>query len=247
MKKQLIFLLISGFGAGILPAQQPDAREILNRIDKNMTSENRVFTSRMIIYGARNSRTLELKTWTSGESKSFSEYLSPPREKGTKMLKLDKQLWIYSPATDRIIQISGHMLRQSVMGSDLSYEDLMEDARLSEKYEATLAGEETLDDRPCWVLELRALSPDINYQMRKLWVDKSRYIPLKEELFAKSGKLLKRTTLSQVENIGGRWFPRKIEFRDMLKEGKGTEFIIDDIRFNVEIPDYIFSKANLKK
>jgi len=247
MKKQLIFLLISGFGAGILPAQQPDAREILNRIDKNMTSENRVFTSRMIIYGARNSRTLELKTWTSGESKSFSEYLSPPREKGTKMLKLDKQLWIYSPATDRIIQISGHMLRQSVMGSDLSYEDLMEDARLSEKYEATLAGEETLDGRPCWVLELRALSPDINYQMRKLWVDKSRYIPLKEELFAKSGKLLKRTTLSQVENIGGRWFPRKIEFRDMLKEGKGTEFIIDDIRFNVEIPEYIFSKANLKK
>jgi len=247
MKTTTIFLLISTLVAGISRAQKPDAREILNRIDKNMASENRVFTSRMIIYGARNSRTLELKTWTSGESKSFSEYLSPPREKGTKMLKLDKQLWIYSPATDRIIQISGHMLRQSVMGSDLSYEDLMEDARLSEKYEATILGEETLDDRPCWVLELNALSPDMSYQIRKLWVDKVRFIPLKEELYAKSGKLLKRTTLSQVENIGGRWFPRKIEFRDMLKEGKGTEFIIDDIRFDVQIPDYIFSKANLKK
>lgn len=247
MKTTTIFLLISTLVAGISRAQKPDAREILNRIDKNMVSENRVFTSRMIIYGARNSRTLELKTWTSGESKSFSEYLSPPREKGTKMLKLDKQLWIYSPATDRIIQISGHMLRQSVMGSDLSYEDLMEDARLSEKYEATILGEETLDDRPCWVLELNALSPDMSYQIRKLWVDKVRFIPLKEELYAKSGKLLKRTTLSQVENIGGRWFPRKIEFRDMLKEGKGTEFIIDDIRFDVQIPDYIFSKANLKK
>ncbi|MGB9747273.1 MAG: outer membrane lipoprotein-sorting protein [Bacteroidales bacterium] len=247
MKTTTIFLLISTLVSGISRAQKPDAREILNRIDKNMASENRVFTSRMIIYGARNSRTLELKTWTSGESKSFSEYLSPPREKGTKMLKLDKQLWIYSPATDRIIQISGHMLRQSVMGSDLSYEDLMEDARLSEKYEATILGEETLDDRPCWVLELNALSPDMSYQIRKLWVDKVRFIPLKEELYAKSGKLLKRTTLSQVENIGGRWFPRKIEFRDMLKEGKGTEFIIDDIRFDVQIPDYIFSKANLKK
>jgi outer membrane lipoprotein-sorting protein len=133
------------------------------------------------------------------------------------------------------------------MGSDLSYEDLMEDARLSEKYEATILGEETLNDRPCWVLELNALSPDMSYQIRKLWVDKVRFIPLKEELYAKSGKLLKRTTLSQVENIGGRWFPRKIEFRDMLKEGKGTEFIIDDIRFDVQIPDYIFSKANLKK
>ena len=46
----------------------------------------------------------------SGEFKNFTEYLSPEREKGTKMLKLDDRLWIYSPTTDRIIQISGHLL-----------------------------------------------------------------------------------------------------------------------------------------
>jgi len=32
-----------------------------------------------------------------------------------------------------------------------------------------------------------------------------------------------------------------------LKEGEGTEFIIEDIQFNAEIPDYILSKASLKK
>jgi hypothetical protein len=36
------------------------------------------------------------------------------------MLKLGDQLWTFSPSTDRTIQIAGHMLRQSVMGSDMS-------------------------------------------------------------------------------------------------------------------------------
>lgn len=47
-----------------------------------------------------------------GDHKGYTEYLAPAREKGTKMLKLENQLWIYSPATDRTIQIAGHMLRQ---------------------------------------------------------------------------------------------------------------------------------------
>ena len=80
-----------------------------------------------------------------------------------------------------------------------------------------------------------------------MWVDKERSVPIKEELYAKGGKMLKRTTLTQVENMQGRWFPKKIVFKDMLKEGEGTEFIIEDISFNQKIPDYIFSKASLKK
>ena len=76
---------------------------------------------------------------------------------------------------------------------------------------------------------------------------KSGNIPLKEEMYAKSGTLLKRSELSNVENINGRWYPKKIVFKDMLKDGEGTEFIIGNIQFNAAIPEYIFSKANLKK
>ena len=97
------------------------------------------------------------------------------------------------------------------------------------------------------VLKLTAFDPEIAYQVRKLWVDRERYIPLKEELYAKSGTLLKRTELSDVVNLNGRWFPKKIVFKDMLKDGAGTEFIIEDIQFNAVIPDYVFSKASLKK
>jgi outer membrane lipoprotein-sorting protein len=243
--RAMISLLLMGFITA--NAQNPDGKEILRRIDQNMSSENRIFTSRMIIHGQRNNRTVESKTWTLGENKSYTEYLFPARDQGTKMLKLEDQLWIYSPSTDRIIQIAGHMLRQSVMGSDMSYEDLMEDNRLSNHYNAEVTGTEEVGNRICWIVTLTSFDPAMAYQIRKLWVDQERNIPLREELFAKSGSLLKRTEMSNVESIHGRWFPKRIVFKDVLKEGEGTEFLILEIQFNAVIPDYVFSKASLKK
>jgi outer membrane lipoprotein-sorting protein len=245
MRMVIFLLLIITFPAVF--GQTPDGKEILEKIDRNMSSDNRVFSSRMVIHGRRSVRTVESRTWTSGENKSFTEYVYPVREQGTKMLKLENQLWIYSPSSDRIIQIAGHMLRQSLMGSDLSYEDLMEDKSLTKHYNAEVTGSEKIGDRLCWVVKLTAFDPEVAYQGIRLWVDQQRNVPLKEEMYAKSGTLLKRTELSDVVNLNGRWFPKKIVFKDVLKEGEGTEFIMDDIKFNVTIPDYIFSKANLKK
>jgi outer membrane lipoprotein-sorting protein len=237
------------FATAALPLQaQPAANEILERIDRNLSSENRVFESSMTIHGRRNSRTITSKTYAVGDKRSFTEYLSPPREEGTKMLKLEEQLWIYSPSTDRTIQISGHMLRQSVMGSDLSYEDMMDDRKLTETYKAEVVGTEEIGGRGCWILQLTGKVDDLAYASRRLWVDTERYVPLKEELFARSGKLLKRSEMSDVEQIEGRWFPRTVFYKDMLKQGsEGTGFRITEIQFDTDIPEYLFSKAALKQ
>jgi outer membrane lipoprotein-sorting protein len=244
MKYLTIIILFSGV---TLNAQNPSAREIIERVDRNMAADSRIFTSKMIIYGTRNTRTIESKSWSKGEKQSFTEYISPPREQGTKMLKLENQLWIFSPSTDRIIQISGHMLRQSVMGSDLSYEDMMEDAHLLNHYTGVVEKEDRFTDRTCWVISLTANTAEVAYQLQKVWINKERFIPLKKELYAKSGTLLKKMELSDVIQIQGRWFPKKILFKDVLKEGNGTEFLIGDIQFNAPIPEYILSKASLKK
>lgn len=223
------------------------AEQILNKIDDNMSSDNQVAKTTMIIHGKRNSRTLTAIGYSVGDKKSFTEYLSPAREQGTKMLKLENQLWIYSPSTDRTIQISGHMLRQSVMGSDLSYEDMMDDRKLTEMYDSKIVGEEEIDGIKTKILELTAKVEDVAYHSRKIWVDPEKYVPLKEELFAKSGQLLKQTKLSDVKKIDGRWYPTKMIYKDMLKQGDGTEFIVDEIKFNQDIPEYIFTKAALKQ
>ncbi|MCK4407105.1 MAG: outer membrane lipoprotein-sorting protein [Bacteroidales bacterium] len=228
-----------------LNAQTAD--EILEKTDLNMSAENRIIESSMTIHGKRNSRTMTSISYSVGDKQSFTEYLTPAREKGTKMLKLEDKLWIYSPSTDRTIQISGHMLRQSVMGSDFSYEDMMEDRELTDVYTATKVGEEEIDGRKTFVLELVAKVDDVSYHSRKMWIDTEHFVPLKEELIAKSGQLLKRTSLSDVQEIQGRWFPMKMIYKDMLKSGKGTELHITSIKFNQEIPEYIFTKAALKQ
>lgn len=242
--KTILFALFSSL---LLINSAPDANEIMRRVDQNMSSRNRIVESQMIIHSRRGSRTVSARSWSEGDDRSLTEYLSPAREAGTKMLKLEDQLWIYSPSSDRIIQISGHMLRQSVMGSDLSYEDMMEDRELTEVYNAVVSGEEMYQGRNCYVLTLTAKVEDVSYYSRKTWIDTERYVPLKEELFAKSGQMLKKTELSEVEKVDGRWFPKKLVYKDMLKDGDGTEFIMTDIQFDQDIPEHIFTKASLKK
>lgn len=243
----LILLMLLHWTPLLNGQQQPTAMELLQALDENMVAENRITVSTMIIHGRRGSRSIQSKSWTQGSEKSYTEYLAPARERGTKMLKVGDQLWTYSPATDRIIQIAGHMLRQSVMGSDLSYEDMMEDQTLSEMYTPEIVGSETVEERDCWILELTAKTPGITYHSRRAWIDKERNIALKETRYAASGKLLKEALVQEVFQVEGRWYPKRMTFKDMLSTGEGTEFIVDSIEFNAEIPDYIFTKAVLRR
>jgi outer membrane lipoprotein-sorting protein len=242
--KTSIYLILLSFST--LLFAQPSGKELMALIDKNLAAKTQIMTAKMVIGGARGTRTIEFSSWSEEDKRAFTEYTNPAREKGTKMLKLEDKLWIFSPSTDRIIQITGQMLRQSVMGSDLSYEDMMNNSDLTSHYNASVTGGDTAQNRKCWILQLNAINEDEAYQVRKLWVDQERYVPLREELYAKSGKLLKRIQLSEVKRIQGRWYPMKIVYKDMLKTGDGTIFEIGTLKLDELIPENTFSKASLK-
>ncbi len=226
----------------------PTAKELIAAIDANLTAKTSIVTSRMVVHGRRSSRTITSKSWVEGTDKAFTEYLAPPREAGTKMLKLGDQLWTYSPQTDRIIQISGHMLRQSLMGSDLSYQDMMEDQSLEDVYDGVVEGSELLNGRDSWVMILTAKQEGLSYHKRKAWIDKEWLLPMREELFAKAGKLLKSSYAEEVMQVEGRWYPKVWVFKDELKKSsKGTEWIIDEITFDQPISESRFAKAALRK
>jgi len=246
----MIKILISILSFAFLLGQSNDmsVQDIIRAMDENLNAKSRVLTSKMVVHGRRTSRTIESKNWVIGIDLAFTEYLSPPREKGTKMLKLGDKLWTYSPQTDRVIQISGHMLRQSVMGSDMSYNDMMEDRPLIELYEATLEGSEEIDGRSHWIMLLETKVKGLSYPKRRAWIDKEYLLPTKEELYAKSGKLLKTSTMDGIKKVQGRWFPSRFIYKDELKRNsKGTEWIIDEIAFDIDIHESRFSKALLRK
>ena len=247
MKNGLILFFLS-YSFLFTQSDQMSADDIMKAMDQNLNAESRIITSKMVVKGRRNNRTIESKNWVVGTELAFTEYLSPPREAGTKMLKIGEKLYTYSPQTDRVIQISGHMLRQSVMGSDMSYNDMMEDRPIEELYSATIEGSTMLDGRDHWIMVLDAKVKGLSYPKRRSWVDKEYLLPKKEELYAKSGKLLKTASLEGIKKIEGRWFPSKFVYKDELKRNsRGTEWIIDNIQFNKKIPDSRFSKALLRK
>jgi outer membrane lipoprotein-sorting protein len=248
MRKNLIIIVMNLlFGSSIF-GQAPSGAEILKLVDKNLVFDKAQTVTTMIIHGRSGTRTIKSKNWIEGKDKAFVEYTDPPREQGKKMLKLGDQLWNYVPEpTDRIITISGHLLRQSVMGSDLSYEDITENKKLIDMYNAKVTGSEKINGRDCYVLDLTAKVDDINYYSRKVWVDKERWLPLKEERYAKGGKPLKRTEILEVFRVENRWYPKRILYHDLLQTGDGTEYIIESINTHVNIPESQFTKAALKK
>lgn len=114
-------------------------------------------------------------------------------------------------------------------------------------YTAKVTGAESYAGCGVWVLELSAKIPNAAYETRKIWVDAERFITLKEQLFAKSGTLLKQIDVREVMQSEGRWLQKSALFKDVLKDGDGTELLIESISFDEKITEYIFSKAALRK
>jgi len=95
----------------------------------------------------------------------------------------------------------------------------------------------------------KKIKPHLNLTQTQIAgdIDKELGVSLKEERFAKSGKLLKTFTVVDVSRIQNRWIPTHVIFKDELKSGKGTEFFLESIELNADIPEHIFTKASLRK
>jgi outer membrane lipoprotein-sorting protein len=240
----LIFILIIG---GILPVAfgALTAEEIIKRRDDNEYYDSAMAEAEMVIIN-RNRRIV--KTMTSyGQGDNGLVIFTNPRDRGTKFLKRGDDLWMFFPDAEDLVKISGHMLNQGIMGSDFSYQDIMEADKLTELYQFELVGEEEFDGRPCYVLEGTAVpGKEVSYYRRKTWIDQERFVGLKEELYARSGRLLKVATVTRVEKIEDRWYPMEVVMEDKLRKDTRTEFIIKKIEFNPEIPEGTFTLENLR-
>lgn len=238
------FILLPKGSAG----QELTAEAILARIDDNMVFETAYSEIDMIITIGRRVIKKELISYTEGTKNSFIEFLSPARDRGTKMLKTDKALKVYFPSAERVMRLSGHMLKQSMMGSDFSYEDMTENAEeLKKEYKVKLLGEETFNDIPCYVLELESRDESRTYFFRKVWVDKEKFIGHKVEFFAKSGKLLKVMTVGNIQSFRNRYYPTRVTMADKLRENSKTEMVIKTIEFDIAIPEGTFTERNLMR
>jgi hypothetical protein len=95
-------------------------------------------------------------------------------------------------------------------------------------------------------LDLTAKGRYRAYDSGKVRVERLRSLILKNRC-AKVGKLLKTRGLREPMEVQNHWIAKSILYKDVMKEGGGTEFFVVSIVLNASIPDCIFSKAALKK
>ena len=239
-------MVMLNFMLGLAQAA-PTTDEILAAVDKNMTHDTRSSELRMMVEGGRRVKQYEMQSYSRGKGETALLFLSPSREKGTKMLKRGDSLWMYLPSVEKTQKISGHMLRQGLMGSDLSYEDLLQSTTLTELYEAKMLDQEEQNGRLCYRIELKAIDEGIAYPKRISWVDVEHLVPVKEDLYALSGMLLKTWTMSDVEQIEGRMFPTKIVVEDKLQQSSVTTLEFINVQFSIELEEEVFSQRWLER
>jgi outer membrane lipoprotein-sorting protein len=232
--------------AASLGAAVPSAAELLARVDANEVYTSIIYDGEMIVeyQGKRFLKTL--KASTKGSANAFFEFTNP-EDRGTKYLKLEGRLYVYSPDAEEVMLISGHLLKESMMGSDLSYEDTIDNEKLSARYTPALAGREEVGGRTAWVLELSAKKRTESYPKQKLWIDVENGDLLRSEQYALSGAKLKEYRLIRAEKIGDRRFPVESEMRDLLRKGSKTTFKMRNVQLDTAIPDSVFSMRNLER
>jgi len=239
----IVLIMVSSLMMAV--AVEMTAEEIINMRDDNEYFDTAQMDADMIIVSGSRKITKTMTALTDKKN-SLAEFTNS-QDRGTKFLKIEGDLWMFFPDAEEIIKISGHMLNQGMMGSDFSYQDLMESDKLTDLYDFKIIKEEELDGRPCYVLEgIARKGVKVSYYRRVSWIDKERFIGLKEELYAESGRILKETKVNKIEEIEGRWIAVDSVMENKLRKDTYTQFILIQINFNPEIPEKTFSLQNLR-
>jgi len=242
MRRLLLFaLLLAG------PAFAMTAEEIIQAVDANMVYDTLTAVAKMeIVTPEGDTRTKLMTIIARGADDALIEVTYPQREAGTRQLRLGDELWLYIPAEDKELKLTGNMLRRSMLGSDFSYEDMMSRHELLDDYDAQLESTEDYRGRSCYIILLTAKRLDVTYRSRKVWIDVELLVPLKQELYAASGTLLKESTLGGIAQYGDRWYPTVMVMHDLVRGSGKTTVTMSNLTFDVEIPEGTFSKSNLR-
>jgi len=221
-----------------------DAEEIIQKMEENQVHQSAYSEGRMIIRDRFGEKESSFKSWARGEDESLIEFTSR-QERGQKILRTEDEIYLYFPDAAEVIRLQGAALRDSVLGSDLSYEDMTGDKGLLDSYEVELLEDEVVDGQPCYQIDMRAVSRDVPYPRQVIWVDKELFATRKVHKYSLSGKLLKEMRIQDYITQNGKTFPARFVVEDKMKSNSSTSFIIDQIDLGVEIPEATFSLQEL--
>jgi hypothetical protein len=147
---------------------------------------------------------------------------------------------------DKVRPLEASQMNDSLFGSDLSYQDIIEDF-FAWEYQS-IVGNEVLNGVSCVILESRPAKGDAStYASVRTWIDPRRLVPLRVETYLPSGHLARRIeTTRVVTDDKGRFIPGNLTVRGP-REDSVTELDGSRIRHDVIYDDREFNPEGLKE
>lgn len=244
MKTKLLLLFLAF--TTVLNAQ--DAKEIIKKMDDKLQGDSNKSEMKMSIVRPKYTRTIAFKNWSLGREYFLTYVTAPSKDKGMVSMKYEKEMWSYTPSINRMIKLPPSMMSQGWMGSDYTNDDLVKQSSIVADYEHTLVGEETIDGRPCFHIQMIP-NADANVVWGKIetWVDKEKYINLKSAYYDEEEFLVRTELGKEVKNFDGRELPSLLEIIPAEEPNNRTLITIVSIEFDVDIKKSFFSQQNMKR
>ncbi len=193
-------------------------------------------------------RSVSMKSWSLGEDYSLILITAPARDEGTSFLMRNNEIWNWLPDVNRTIKMPPSMMSQSWMGSDFSNNDLVRESSVITDYTYSMLEDETVDGYECYRIEMIP-KPDAPIVWSRVvsYISKDEYLNLRVEYYDEDDEMVRVMTGSEVEQLGGRLLPTKMEMIPVEEEGNRTIITYQDIEFDIDISERFFSIQNMKR
>ncbi|HOX12391.1 MAG TPA: outer membrane lipoprotein-sorting protein [Spirochaetia bacterium] len=233
----------------VLAASAQDAQAIARAARDRIRADTVSTRARMVITdksGAQTERLVDQYSATvDGADATMIVFQKPASVAGTRFLTIQapgkpEDRWIFLPSLGKVRRISAGEGSGSFMGTDFSYDDVSLMDRDVDLDTFTLAREETLDGKACWVLEARPKDPGYQYSRMLLWIGKADSISWKIEMYDRRDAPVKVLTIDKVQDIQGRLSPVQTTVRS-VQAGTSTVLFVDILKYDDKIPPTVFT------
>ncbi|HUV07322.1 MAG TPA: outer membrane lipoprotein-sorting protein [Spirochaetia bacterium] len=246
MKRNTAHTILTGFLFLGLAAQLSalSAEDIVREMEANQVHKTAESTGSMTISDRFGTRAKTYKAFMEGQDKTLLEFTNP-EEAGQKILRIGDDIYLYFPEAEEIIHLQGAALKDSVMGSDFSYEDLTGGKGLLDDYRVELEGSEAVDGFDCYRIRLDARTRDVLYPIQRIWIDKELYTYRRVVLYSLQGKAVKEMNVSDFKKVSGKNVPVLLEMKDLMKKDSKTVFKTATLRIDIPLDTSLFSLEEL--
>lgn len=230
-------------------AQGISATEIVRLADEKFNGEKSSYSvMSMQIVRPEWTRTIEFKSWSLGDDYALALITAPAREAGQSFLKRMTEMWSWNPSINRLIKLPPSMMSQGWMGSDYTNDDILRESSVVDDYTHEIAGEETVDGRPCYrIVMIAREDASIVWGKQVRWIDRKDFLVLKAELYDEDDYLVRTETASAIKVMDGRTITTRIELVPAEEPENRTVVEIREIKFNIPVEESWFSQQNMKR